>query len=321
MTHNHPINLYVQNAIPSDVVSGLVEANWTEDDILNKLFKPPSRISKEYKARVAHELLNILDEKASDDFKEAMNDIISESLCTSTNQTDDDAFCWVNYTDTWIRVLNPYFSKKSVTGHAQIGLRLWEAEVCCLEYLEYASALVKDKRVLEVGAGVGLAGIAAVERLGARHLIISDFSIEVLENLRRIVKQSPAANKIEIRGLDWHFEEQVKTFHDHNFIIAADCVYDPTDIDNFINTIETLLVVGVGTTALIACSVRNEKTYSALRARLNRSPVLVEKVSLEKDQEVYSNNASHMFTKKWSRSSVALMLLRRKNEPSQNHQY
>jgi predicted nicotinamide N-methyase len=43
--------------------------------------------------------------------------------------------------------------------HGLDGLRLWEAGIVLARYVIHNSQMFKDKRVLELGAGVGIAGM------------------------------------------------------------------------------------------------------------------------------------------------------------------
>ncbi len=66
------------------------------------------------------------------------------------------------------------------------GLALWlGSEVMCEHLIENPN-LVKGKRVLELGAGLGLCGIAC-HYLGAKRVLLTDGDTDVLENLRHNV--------------------------------------------------------------------------------------------------------------------------------------
>lgn len=72
------------------------------------------------------------------------------------------------------------------------GLALWAGAQRLAEYLEQNSSIIHQKRVLELGAGVGLPGLVA-HRLGASHVHLTDGDAKVLENLR----QNVGINKLQ----------------------------------------------------------------------------------------------------------------------------
>jgi predicted nicotinamide N-methyase len=110
---------------------------------------------------------------------------------------------------------------------------------------------VKGKRVLEIGSGTGLAGIAC-EKMGAKEVVLTDFHENTLKNLTNNVHVNGCSSDIVvIEFLDWRTptESNIKGLFD--VIIAADIVYDPyhaevvpTVMENFLDpTGEAILVL------------------------------------------------------------------------------
>ena len=85
------------------------------------------------------------------------------------------------------------------------GLNTWDGAVVLAKYLEANPHLVAGKRVLELGSGTGLAGIAAA-MLGAEVSVLTDleYTMENLRlNIRNNLNGTEAADRVYARALDW----------------------------------------------------------------------------------------------------------------------
>lgn len=63
-----------------------------------------------------------------------------------------------------------------------VGAKAWRAAPVCARALLNGVVSLEDKRVLELGAGVGICGILA-SQLGAKHVVLTDCSYESLKGL------------------------------------------------------------------------------------------------------------------------------------------
>lgn len=101
------------------------------------------------------------------------------------------------------------------------GLLLWDSALAMAEVLSEQPGLVRGKRVLELGAGVGLAGLVA-RHLGAR-VTQCDHSPEALEICRLNALANGVADA-ELTHADWR-----NWHHDglYDLIIGSDVLYDP----------------------------------------------------------------------------------------------
>jgi predicted nicotinamide N-methyase len=304
----HPtLELFKQNVLIEDVIDSSTEHDWSVDNLCEKLLSNPEMdfVSPSYKAKFAREILNRFANTLSEDTHERLMEIVAKSFSYSSQQ-----LCIVEYGGTKVRVLDPYTTAKTTSGDAQVGLRLWEAEICVLEWLEANSEMIENKDVVELGAGVGLAGLAAAERLGAKSVTLTDTSAKVLENLQINVQTSKLAKvKASVVCLDWHDEVAARAIGDHQFIIAADCVYDPNDVPAFVQTLEILLKRTQGIVALVASSIRNRKTFDKLLTELSSTTVNIQETAIPANHQRYSNRAAHMFTRNWERTNVVMHLL------------
>jgi predicted nicotinamide N-methyase len=104
------------------------------------------------------------------------------------------------------------------------GLMLWASAVGLAERLVEEPALVTGKRVLELGAGVGLPGLVAAS-LGAAEVSQTDYQDDALNLLRH----NAAANSIDnitIRQGDWR--DFFTNGLPYDLVIASDVLYERT---------------------------------------------------------------------------------------------
>mmetsp|Transcript_17925 Transcript_17925/g.26528 ORF Transcript_17925/g.26528 Transcript_17925/m.26528 type:complete len:292 (-) Transcript_17925:18-893(-) len=134
------------------------------------------------------------------------------------------------------------------------GLAVWlGSEVLCDYLLDHAD-LVRDKRVIELGAGVGLCGIVA-HQLGAKDVLLTDGDVSVLENVRYNVQQNQihpddtttttTTTTISCPQLIWG--QNLDTFLESHggpadVIIASDVTYITKSIEPMWQTVRHLLL-------------------------------------------------------------------------------
>ncbi|GJP36460.1 hypothetical protein CLOM_g20967 [Closterium sp. NIES-68] len=92
-------------------------------------------------------------------------------------------------------------TRKSVTG-----AWVWDASIVFATWLSHDKATwpegsIKDLRVLELGAGLGLVGLAAAA-LGAR-VLLTDRDLRVLSGIRRNIKENALEGRAFAAQLEW----------------------------------------------------------------------------------------------------------------------
>jgi len=110
----------------------------------------------------------------------------------------------------------------------------------CLE-----EADIKDKRVLELGCGLGLPGIAAA-KAGAR-VVLSDYEQDALDfaryNAVRNLSEEILASNVTFLQLDWRnlLPSHLPALEKFDMIIAADVVYERRNFFPLIDVLTKLL--------------------------------------------------------------------------------
>jgi len=87
-----------------------------------------------------------------------------------------------------------------------LGSRLWDSGPVLAAYLVSAAgrARIRDRMVVELGAGLGLCGVAAA-RAGASSLVLTDYLPSLLANLEDVVamQRPPLDAAVTVLSLDW----------------------------------------------------------------------------------------------------------------------
>lgn len=142
------------------------------------------------------------------------------------------------------------------------GLTLWRASEHLCDYLVNHTELLKNKRILELGAGLGLCGILAHHLSSFRDsgscsdsndedslVMLTDGDTDVLAHLRDNVKKNANTElgHISCHQLLWGSETSKSFLENHcnrktfDVLLAADIVYSPVIIQPLWETVKTLL--------------------------------------------------------------------------------
>ncbi|CAK0863650.1 unnamed protein product [Prorocentrum cordatum] len=128
--------------------------------------------------------------------------------------------------------------------HGDTGRSIWDGAIAMAKALEQNPRLVAGRRVLELGSGRGVAGLAAA-LLGARQTVLTDlgYCLEALEEAARLTIEGveqrgspgnagaggPASTAVEVAELDWARPEQFldsrPAGEQFDVLIAADVVW------------------------------------------------------------------------------------------------
>ena len=123
------------------------------------------------------------------------------------------------------------------------GLALWLGSEILCDRLVHDPLLIREKRLLELGAGMGLVGMVA-HYLGASNVIMTDGATDVLQNLqynvdKNISKESSVSCTQLIWGQD--LEQFERKYGRQEVILAADVLYITKTLKPFWETIRCLL--------------------------------------------------------------------------------
>ncbi|KAL1732085.1 hypothetical protein EV714DRAFT_282946 [Schizophyllum commune] len=183
------------------------------------------------------------------------------------------------------------------------GLRTWLASLVLSEYLINEPDLIANKRILELGSGIGFLGIicASVQLLNqttenapAPHLWLTDVNDDVLTRCKANVQLpcnlSCDHPNVHYRNLDWvEFNQSTSRTAaladmdvlDEDVILGADIVFDPTLIEPLVTVLALRLMKlrqNGRRMAVIALTVRNPETFQAFVDAVEKAALTIEYV-------------------------------------------
>lgn len=142
------------------------------------------------------------------------------------------------------------------------GLKLWEGAIVLLRYMQKHPDRFTGKRVMDLGGGMGVVGIA-MARFFQSEVTISDYIPKILELAQQNVElNSPySCQKPEVVHLDWNnCEDYSKTF---DIVVGCELVYAITNCDNLVKLLSRILKKGSKLIMIIPTCRTNRQEFLA----------------------------------------------------------
>lgn len=179
-----------------------------------------------------------------------------------------------------------------------LGHKIWEAAIALAIWLSQRPSLIRGKRVLELGSGVGVSGLAASLVVhGETTLTLSDLDQETVDSGIWLEGSEPAATKTgqglltnlsnvasqngvvcDTMALDWHacLAPSFAPSGLHDLVLACECIYASSDAPALAAALYLHLDVG-GTAIVLSRTGRAgaEPLLAVLQARFGQSNVVV----------------------------------------------
>ncbi len=167
----------------------------------------------------------------------------------------------------------PLYTLEQGNSGLGTGLTVWDGSIVLAKYLEARFPSLAGKRVLEVGAGPGVAGLAAVA-LGAAQVTLTDLPY-CLDNLRAAVAlnahhvKAGAAPPV-VGALDWLAPQRsaLPGLQAMDLVLGADVVWVEELIAPLVSTLAWLSAGPAAPTILLAHQTRSTRSDELLHAEL-----------------------------------------------------
>ncbi|KAK6217062.1 fam86a protein [Colletotrichum tabaci] len=166
-------------------------------------------------------------------------------------------------------------SRSLISASGTTGLRTWEAALHLGQYLCVNQKIIKGKRILELGAGTGYLAILCAKHLAATHVVASDGSDDVINNLPESLFLNDLQGSTLVRPMELRWGHAMVGTEDQKWnsgenvdvVIGADITYDQSIIPALIATLQELFTMFPAIEVLISATQRNEVTFEAFCSR------------------------------------------------------
>ncbi|XVF62195.1 hypothetical protein PTKIN_Ptkin08bG0197700 [Pterospermum kingtungense] len=104
----------------------------------------------------------------------------------------------------------------------------WPSEDVLAYFCLSHADMFRSKRVIELGSGYGLAGLAIAAATEASEVVISDGNPQVVDYIQHNINMNSGAfgeTRVKSVKLHWHQEETSNLSHAFDVIIASDCTF------------------------------------------------------------------------------------------------
>ncbi|KAK4200909.1 putative methyltransferase-domain-containing protein [Triangularia verruculosa] len=272
------------DASPEYPAGALLCQDAVQEEIYTKLFAkdvafplPPRyrlRVLKELTSRIENSIVDWEEHGISDNLMTTMSELLSVPLPAEVVAAQQK--CHVTYylslleepRDATVVLLE---SRSIISGSGTTGLRTWEAALHLGQYLCSNPAFVKGKRLLELGTGTGYVAILCAKHLGSEHIIASDGSEDVVNNLpdNLFINGLQSSDKVSVSELRWGHallgteEEEWNGGKKVDVVLGADITYDVSVIPVLVATLQNLVAMSPGVVILIAATERNRATFES----------------------------------------------------------
>ncbi|PIO73899.1 hypothetical protein TELCIR_04108 [Teladorsagia circumcincta] len=129
---------------------------------------------------------------------------------------------------------------------------------------------LSNARVLELGAGCGLTGIAIARSFCNSLVSLSDYDSKVLEQLEFNVKENfgKVHSSVEVLNIDWTSFDIAQLLNAPDVVIAADVVYDSKILPALCGVLRSCLQTSQKSRAYVASTLRDPMTMRIFRDNL-----------------------------------------------------
>lgn len=180
-------------------------------------------------------------------------------------------------------------NRSLISAGGTTGLRTWEAALHLGQYLCQNPSVIRSKHVLELGAGTGYLSLLCARYLSAAHVIASDGSDDVINNLPEnfFLNGLQESNQIAPMDVKWGHallgteEEAWNGGRPVDVVLGADVTYDQSVIPALVATLLDLIAMHPRVETFISATQRNEETFRAFLETCRQNHLAVDDLEFD----------------------------------------
>ncbi|KAF2232641.1 hypothetical protein EV356DRAFT_239137 [Viridothelium virens] len=275
---------------------------WIYDHMFNTEslpYSPPERyelrVLKQLMSRVEEATIDPNEDEISDDLMSRLSTLLSSKLPSEALSAQHKSY--VTYSSILengdrrpphenITLLE---ARSVLSSSGTTGLRTWEAALHLGSFLttEEGGAFVKNRNVLELGAGTGFLSVLCAKHLGAARVVATDGDHGVVQSLAENLSLNGlrSSNAVRTEVLQWSrlprtswLKEEINEYP-CDVVLGADLIYDKEFVPSLIDTIRDLIDIFPTLDVVIAATVRNEETVDMFTTRCEESGLWLNDIS------------------------------------------
>lgn len=186
----------------------------------------------------------------------------------------EDGFVHVSINDTC--KLSVQTASEEENGDTWSGV--WPCALAMAEWVA-DNPVIKDCRVVELGAGTGLVGLTA-SATGAAHVVLTDLP-EALDGLKaNAAMNSKHDAEVEVKQLCWGSQEDLDAIGTVDVVLAADVDYDLDNHEPLAKTIQGFLLRNRSARCFLAQELRWKDVQHWFNESLESQGLCVDKTAL-----------------------------------------
>uniref|UniRef100_A0A336MKK3 CSON013584 protein n=1 Tax=Culicoides sonorensis TaxID=179676 RepID=A0A336MKK3_CULSO len=159
----------------------------------------------------------------------------------------------------------------SLISNGTTGLCTWEAAIKLAEYASQHKDEFEDKNMIELGSGIGFAGICIEKICKPKCLYLTDCHEKVLKLLRENVEiNCEEQSNIKVKELFWgeSLQEAINGDLMPDYLVASDIIYDDSLFEPLLKTVSDIFRLNSKCVFILACTIRNEETLNKFLTRI-----------------------------------------------------